>query len=389
MTNLLFLLFALTVELDTVNIPLNGDVRMTLAPPGKIEMKREGTVTRIKIEVDQLRQPSALGQSLNTYVVWAVSPEGIFENLGELQIERNKGQFNGTTRLTHLGVLITAEPHYMVDRPNAMAAYRSQSAGGDNRRMTIPIEIGQYDYSTLKPSAPGINSVVMQARVAFQIAERTGAERIAAPEFRHARVALGSMEELITRAAPLEILWPTAHEAIRWAQRAVTVSRERAIATELQNTKGEIETLAAERQRLDTRIAELTQQLAQEQAAAAEQIRLLRSNIESAGSETEEAEARAQTAETRARNIERELAELKQKQEELQRGLSLTWNSNFFDASGLTETGRDALLRIHNLAEVISGPIRFEGEPPEDALKAAMEFLILAGVPQDRIITRR
>src|SRR5437870_12476764 len=117
---ILFFLFALTVQLDTVDLPLNTEVRITFAPSGKAELKREGTVTRVKIDVDQLRAPIA---PLNTYVVWAVSPEGVFENLGELQINRNKGAFDGTTRLSQLGLLITAEPHYMVDRPSSTTSW--------------------------------------------------------------------------------------------------------------------------------------------------------------------------------------------------------------------------------------------------------------------------
>jgi hypothetical protein len=232
MTTLLFLFLALTIELDAVNVPLNGDVKITFAPSGKLEMRREGTVTHVKIEVDRLRPPASWGQPLNTYVVWAVSPEGVFDNLGELQIDRDKGEFNGTTRLTQLGLLITAEPHYMVDRPSSAAVYRSQNVSGESRRMTIPVDVGIYDYSTLKPSPAAIHSSVVQARAAFQIAQNAGAERIAEAEFRQARVVLGSMEELITRAAPLEILWPTANEAIRLSQRAVTAAREKQHATQ-------------------------------------------------------------------------------------------------------------------------------------------------------------
>jgi hypothetical protein len=112
---ILLLLFALTVELDTVNLPVNSEIRITFAPStGKADLKREGTVTRVKIEVDPLRPPAA---PMNTYVVWAVSPEGLFENLGELHMDRNKGDFE-EQRLSQLG-LITAEPHYMVDRPSS------------------------------------------------------------------------------------------------------------------------------------------------------------------------------------------------------------------------------------------------------------------------------
>ena len=44
-------------------------------------------------------------------------------------------------------------------------------------------------------------------------------------EFRNAQVAIGSLEELITRSAPPDILWPTANEAIGWSQRAAMAAR--------------------------------------------------------------------------------------------------------------------------------------------------------------------
>jgi hypothetical protein len=164
MTTILLFLLALTVEIDTATLPLNGVAKVTFAPSGKGEMKRDGTVTTVKVNVEQLRAPSAWGPSLNTYVVWAVSPEGIFENLGELQLDRNKGEFDGTTRLSQLGILITAEPHYMVDRPSSAVAYRSQNTSGETRRTTVTIETGLYDYSGLKPAPPGIHRALNRSR---------------------------------------------------------------------------------------------------------------------------------------------------------------------------------------------------------------------------------
>jgi hypothetical protein len=167
-----------------------------------------------------------LGPAFNTYVVWAVSPEGLIDNLGELDIRGLKGQFTATTRFTQLGILITAEPHYMVDRPSSAVAYRSQGLDTDIRRKTVAVETGVYDYAQIKPaSAAMVHNSVSQARTAFQIAQASGADRLATGDFRNAQVAIGSLEELVNRAAPLDILWPTANEAIRWSQRAATTAR--------------------------------------------------------------------------------------------------------------------------------------------------------------------
>jgi hypothetical protein len=224
--SLLLFLAATTFDLDIVDLPLTNDVKVALAPAGRTELKHEGTVSQIKIDIDRIAAPKTLNPALNTYVVWAVSPEGIFDNLGELQINGNKGQFNATTRFGQFGILITAEPHYMVDRPSSAVAYRSQTPKSDVRRKTVSIEIGSYDYSSLVPTTSvGIQGWVVQARAAFQIAKTAGADRLAPEEFRNAQVAIGSLEELITRAAPPDILWPTANQAIGWSQRAAMAAR--------------------------------------------------------------------------------------------------------------------------------------------------------------------
>jgi hypothetical protein len=224
--SLVLFLAVSNLQLDMISVPLNKDLQVAMTSGGRLEMKREGTVTRIRLELDRVAPPGMLGPTYNTYVVWAVSPEGILDNLGELDLNGTKGQFNGTTRLGELGVLITAEPHYMVDRPSAAVAYRAQPPQ-DPRRKNAVIQTGTYDYSMLKPtSAASLHGSVVQARMAFQIAQGLGADHLAPKEFRNAQVAAGSVEELVMRFAPLDVIWPMANEAIRWSERAAEVSRQ-------------------------------------------------------------------------------------------------------------------------------------------------------------------
>jgi len=215
------------VDLDIVTLPLSGDIRVALAPAGRTELRREGTVTRVRVDIDRVNPPSTLLPGMNTYVVWAVSAEGILDSLGELDLNGTKAQFSGTTRLGEFGVLITAEPHYMVDRPSSAVAFRTQTPQ-ELRRKTAAIPIGAYDYSMLKPVSPvGVHGSVTQARTAFQIANSVDADHRAPAEFRNGQVAMGALEELVMRASPLDILWPKANEAIRWSERAVELSRQK------------------------------------------------------------------------------------------------------------------------------------------------------------------
>lgn len=221
---ILFLLLG-NVDLDIAALPLSNEIRVALAPSGRADLRREGTVSRVRVEIDRLSPPATMSPAMNTYVVWAISPEGVFDNLGELDINGSKGQFSGTTKLSEFGVLITAEPHYMVDRPSSTVAFRTQTAQ-DLHRKTAAIPVGIHDYSMLKPTAaPGVHGSVIQARAAFQIAQDAGAERLAPQEFRNAQIAERAMEELVTRGAPLEILWPQANEAIRWSQKSAEAAR--------------------------------------------------------------------------------------------------------------------------------------------------------------------
>ncbi|HYI94236.1 MAG TPA: anti-sigma factor, partial [Bryobacteraceae bacterium] len=54
-----------------------------------------------------------------TYVVWAISPEGRAQNLGELDLDgSNKGKLTSSTPLQAFAMIVTAEPYYSVTQPS-------------------------------------------------------------------------------------------------------------------------------------------------------------------------------------------------------------------------------------------------------------------------------
>ena len=62
----------------------------------------------------------------------------------------------------------------------------------------------------------------MEARAAISIATSVQADKRAESEFRQARVALDTMEELVRRASAPDVVSAAAHAAIRRAQTATT-----------------------------------------------------------------------------------------------------------------------------------------------------------------------
>src|SRR5436853_7444675 len=102
-------------DMVIVSLPAKGSVSLTLTPSGKADIERNGTLSRIHIELDKLLAPQSIAPTMNAYVVWSVSPEGVFENIGELGVNDGKGRMDATTRFDRFAILITVEPHFMVE----------------------------------------------------------------------------------------------------------------------------------------------------------------------------------------------------------------------------------------------------------------------------------
>lgn len=220
------LVFApVSAEVSIVQFPLRSKISLSLGAKNKADIERLGTVTRVSIQMEGLPTPQSVVARMNTYVVWAVSPEGSVDNLGELEISGTKGVLAATTRFDRFGIIITPEPHYMVDKPNARVVYKNEIP---RAAPTVPltVEVGQYEYTNLPENTGAAPAMVMEARAALAIAYSVMADRRADAEFRQAKAALDTMEELYTRASPPDVIAAAANAAIRRAQRATTAARQ-------------------------------------------------------------------------------------------------------------------------------------------------------------------
>src|SRR6266478_7801245 len=103
---------AITYPLDeTVTVKFRGT---TLLPrlKGEAKVRRAGRRgTRVELSVDNLPRATELGGPYTTYVLWAISPEGRMENLGEI---KRSGSFivdsklDVTTPLQSFALVLTA-----------------------------------------------------------------------------------------------------------------------------------------------------------------------------------------------------------------------------------------------------------------------------------------
>ena len=115
---------AVTYPLDeTVTVKFRGT---TLLPrlKGEAKVKRAGRRgTRVELSIDDLPRASELGGIYTTYILWAISPDGHVDSLGE--IKRSGSSFvdsklDVTTPLQTFALILTAEPHFLMKVPSRM-----------------------------------------------------------------------------------------------------------------------------------------------------------------------------------------------------------------------------------------------------------------------------
>src|SRR5438128_1190367 len=77
---------AITYPLNqTIEVPFHGTTRLPRLK-GMAKVRREGRRgTRIQLNIDNLPRAYELGGVYTSYVLWAISPDGHVDNLGEIK----------------------------------------------------------------------------------------------------------------------------------------------------------------------------------------------------------------------------------------------------------------------------------------------------------------
>lgn len=275
---------AITFPLDdTVLVQFRGTTRFPRMK-GNATIKRTSRKgTEIKLAVDNMPRPFDLGTGYTTYVAWAVSPDGQFDNLGEIKrstLGFIDSKLTGTTEFQTFAIVVTAEPHFRVARPSQMImlenlfpvatdgkriptsqieAYFGNSS--DYFRDPRTPEIAETDFAKILP-------IILQAKQAVALARFAGAERDAAPEFAEAQTLLQNAQNAFDAGRDKDYVDITARNAVTAAVKAETLALERKAARDKRNekTRSDAEIRLAENKYADAQgeIADLKSELARE-----------------------------------------------------------------------------------------------------------------------------
>lgn len=326
---------AVTYPLDqSVTVKFQGTTRLPRLS-GEAKIKRTGRRgTRVELEVKNLPRAFELGSVYTTYVLWAISPEGRTDNLGEI---KRSGSFlvnskvDVTTPLQTFALIVTAEPHFLVRGPSSMVVLENLPPRNPGEATVETMNV-QYigntsDYFSDRrtPEVADADFVrtptsLLGARQAINLARYVGAERDAPAELREAREALEQAENawrlrqpdedvdaLARRATSLGVKAEEAAESRKAARlrREEVARRDAAVREAEENATNATQRITELRAALEREMH--AREIAEREAAnASQQVRDLRTEVARLRDELQTVRAESEDARIKLARIEGE-----------------------------------------------------------------------------------
>ena len=197
------------------------------------EAKVEGKKTNFQIEVkfEGFEDATKFGLEYLTYVLWAISPQGRPDNLGELTLDHHgNAQIKAYTDLQTFGMIVTAEPYFAVTQPGNMIVAESTSISGlATENIEAKFELltrGTYSATNahIQDAIFGIDNKtpleLFEARNAIRIAHIALADKYAPSILSKAGQQLLNAESLYRQKQKKEAVSVAAKEATQTAEEA-------------------------------------------------------------------------------------------------------------------------------------------------------------------------
>ena len=201
---------------ETIEVKFRGT---TLLPrlKGEAKVKRAGRRgTRVELAIDNLPRANELGGIYTTFILWAISPDGRVDNLGE--IKRGGSAFiasklDVTTPLQTFALIVTAEPHFLMKVPSRMVVLENIAPRrpGNSQVETVNVQyIGNSSDYFRDPRVPEIASTdfkeipvsLLGARQAVNLARFAGGRQDAPVEMQTAEDDLLAAEKALRFGQP-------------------------------------------------------------------------------------------------------------------------------------------------------------------------------------------
>lgn len=232
---------------EPTRIGFRGTVLMPQAKGEAVVESKRGVV-EVDAKFQNVGSPQRFGLNYLTYVVWAITPEGKAQNLGELVLNgSDKGKLRVAANLQSFALLVTAEPYYSVAQPSGVVVMENQ---------ILPETIGKveevdakYDLLPLKPFDYDIQAgqarvnqqgpklsmdqyeatqALYQALNAIQMASSAGADQSATSTMKKARDLYEQARQLqAVKGSDAKQVISAAREAVQAAEDARAIAQKK------------------------------------------------------------------------------------------------------------------------------------------------------------------
>jgi outer membrane protein OmpA-like peptidoglycan-associated protein len=418
-------------SIKAVGYPIGGGatkvvfVGTSIAPQAQGEAKVEAKKgpTSIEVKLSGMPQPTSIGTEFLTYVLWAITPDGRTNNMGEVLVDKTgEGKLNASTQLQTFAMIITAEPYYAVRLPSEEVVLENDTKKNTKGKIYPDNDYqlmvrGQYaklgNPLALTPNLKTTPLEVYEARNAVDIARSQKADAYAPEVFGKAVSSLQMLENQVSGKAEKKQIITTARQTIQFAEDSRALSAQRQDAERIHKERDAAAASAAAKAKAEAdaaaeaeakRQGELTaakeaQMKAESEAAAA------KSQAEQAALQAKEQAARDEAARAQAATLALRAQLLQQLNDVLQttdtpRGLVVNMADVLFE-TGKYALSQDAKLKLAKLSGIIqahpglnlgieghtdtTGTPEFNQKLSQQRADTVREFLIAQGLGADSI----
>ena len=267
---------AVEVNLQQITFPERNQIEVTFARDSKAPEAtltaevdfREGQANT-SLKYRDMKPAILFGGDVTCFVLWAVTPDGTTDNLGELWVRSESDSVEFSTGLKSFAMMVTAESNPQVSEPSELVMFWNEAAKAKKAK-SVP-----FTFSAFAPAPvieyPSVARVIwdrgqpldlQQAEKVYQLAVAAGAEKYAPSVLRRASLTLAQGRSLTAGKKT--------KAATDYCGRSVALSAE---ALQVTKRSKEAEAVEAEIARRTAEMNALTERASEAETASAEALR--------------------------------------------------------------------------------------------------------------------
>ena len=311
-------------EKSSIDVPLVVSAIGPKTATAAADIKYKAGQAQIEISYRNMQPAVMFAGNITCYSVFAVTKDGVTENLGELNVTDAKGSAKFATGQKAFGLLVTAEPITGTPQPSTLVIFTSGPAKQVEAK-SVPFKFSRfgnaYYQSLVKPGNPSVAELppfkefkepveVMKARKLIEMAEGMKLAPEVTKNVAEAKTTLAQASNTATAGGSSRIVTDYAARAASLASEAIRLT----IRKDYEKMQADAEARkAAEKAALQTGLAKTSAQLdATTQQKAEVEVLLAQVRTEKAAVEAQKAAVEAQKA-----AIEADRAKIKAERDEL------------------------------------------------------------------------